>query len=251
MPFEANHTIDGTGRQLGHSPTLEREALIDAVGIAVVDGLAAIIRTVLVGTEAIVDNIALFIFCFFSLGISSYGRINSLMTRRTKRGERKRERGVEKREGVRTKKNRKKKVFFFLPERLETSHSYSHLFSSSILRHRFTFAPRSFLFSRGSTHRLETRDRNLCFPAKRETERADAMAGESGKASLGAGGGGTAAAAASAIPNALSPSRQPSQPPQTEPPINPLHISDEQGANTYKHLLRESVRLHPEQAPSF
>ena len=145
MPFEANHTIDGTGRQLGHSPTLEREALIDAVGIAVVDGLAAIIRTVLVGTEAIVDNIALFIFCFFSLGISSYGRINSLMTRRTKRGERKRERGVEKREGVRRKKNRKKKVFFFLPERLELRTliliSFPHRFCTTASRlHRALFS---------------------------------------------------------------------------------------------------------------
>ena len=60
------------------------------------------------------------------------------------------------------------------------------------------------------------------------------------------------AAAATAIPNATSapsPSQQPSQ--TREPPINPLHISDEQGANTYKHLLRESVRLHPDKAPSF
>ena len=65
----------------------------------------------------------------------------------------------------------------------------------------------------------------------------------------------TAATAApvATIPNAPSPSpSQPSQPPPpTEPSINPIHISDEQGANTYKHLLRESVRLHPEQAPSF
>jgi len=40
-------------------------------------------------------------------------------------------------------------------------------------------------------------------------------------------------------------------PPSSEPPINPLLITDEQGANTYKHLLRESVRLHPNNAPSF
>ena len=79
------------------------------------------------------------------------------------------------------------------------------------------------------------------------------MAGEGGKASHGGEGTAAAAATASAIPNAPSPSRHPSQPPppNDQPSINPLHISDEQGANTYKHLLRESGRLHPEQAPSF
>ena len=70
------------------------------------------------------------------------------------------------------------------------------------------------------------------------------MAGEA------AHGGETTTAA---IPNAPSPSPLPSSrpPPSSEPPINPLLITDEQGANTYKHLLRESVRLHPNNAPSF
>ena len=80
------------------------------------------------------------------------------------------------------------------------------------------------------------------------------MAGES---SSKAANGGTAAAA---IPNApLPPSLASSAaPPQPQPPVvthsgsgYSLPISDEQGANTYKHLLRESVRLHPEKAPSF
>ena len=79
MPFNVKHAIGGgIERQLDHSPTLEREAFNASV-VTVVDGLAAI-RTVL-GTEAIVDSIALFILCSLSLSLSSYGRRDLTMTR--------------------------------------------------------------------------------------------------------------------------------------------------------------------------